>query len=302
MLRTSRVSSAGILALGIAGAMLLYAGPASANTYHVGVHGGGHVVSGPVGHTGAVVRVHGPGAGPYVRGPVYAPQVRRGGGFYRPWHRGYGYGYGYGYAYYYNPYYYSYGYYDPYATGYYAAPVAVAAPYAGGVMATARQHEPTVGVGIRGSSVRAGEDRPAAEGLGALLRFRSRPVELELEVGWDHYGSDTDRTDTRVATSLYVPIAGHAIQPYLVVGAGMNFAHFGGTGDDLHQGFLAGGGGLALNFSRSFTIAADARYMVREFFDDMTLVAKQPIMVDPTISPDKHDEAVEFRANAIIYF
>jgi len=297
MSRTSRGRGRGrviAIAAVAAATMLMTAAPASANTYHVSVHGGGHVGVPSGARGGVMVRVHNP-IGVTVRPPVYLSPPVRSHIWYRP-HR-YGYGYGYGYAYWNNPYYYNYGYYYP--TAY------VVAPQTGPetvVYGSTQPREPNIGVGMRGSAIRAGTDRPAAEGFGALLRFRSHPVELELEVGWDRYGSDTDRNDTRVATSLYVPVAGTVVQPYLVVGAGMNFAHFGATGDNLHQGFLAAGGGLALNFSRSLTIAADARYMVREFFDDDAMVAKQPIMIDPTVSPDKHDQAVEFRANAILYF
>jgi hypothetical protein len=149
--------------------------------------------------------------------------------------------------------------------------------------------------------VRAGENHAASEGVGALLRFRSRPIEVELEVGWDHFGSGTNRDDTRVATSLYVPLVGTVIQPYLVVGAGMNFAHFDASNDTLHQGFLSAGGGVALNLGKSLTIAADARYMVREFFDDDASLATNPITLQPGVV-EKHDEAVELRANAILYF
>jgi hypothetical protein len=285
---------------------LLAAAPALANDYRVRVHGGGTVVAPPRGGSGPspIVRDHrrgGPVGVPGYGGPVYTPRPR-------VWVRGpsyYGYGYGYGYRYrpyYYYPYAYGYGYGYPYPASAYAVAAPAPGPTEGSVVAVAQPREPTIGVGVRGSAVRAGQDRPAAEGVGALLRFRARPVELELEVGWDRYGSDTDRRDTRLGTSLYVPIGGEVIVPYLVVGAGMNFARFGTTGDDLHQGYLAGGGGLALNFSRSFGISADARYMVREFFDRDELVAKQPLTVTPGVAFSKHDEALEFRANAVVYF
>src|SRR5262249_62135220 len=118
-----------------------------------------------------------------------------------------------------------------------AAPVAAPEPSAGPpappppatVVARRPEREPSIGVGISGSVIRSGTDHPASDGLGALVRFRARPVEVELEVAWDRYGSETDRTDTRLGGSLYVPIAGRALQPFLLVGAGLNFAHFGTT-------------------------------------------------------------------------
>jgi len=279
--------SRSFVAVGAMIAALLAGSPALANTYHVHVRGGG----GPVG----VVR----GSG-VVRGPIGVPGhvYVRGPG--RVWvHRPY-----YGYRTYWNPYWYGYYYPVPVATVAYAETYAapVGPPPPATVVARRPERDPSIGVGISGTAIRSGTDHPASEGLGALMRFRARPVEVELEVAWDRYGSDTDRTDTRLGGSLYVPIAGRGLQPFLVVGAGMNFAHFGTTGDDLHQGYLNGGGGLALNFSRSFTIAADVRYMVREFFDDASVVEKQPLVLTPGVTPDKRDQAVAFRANAIFYF
>jgi hypothetical protein len=279
---------------------LCAAAPAArANTYHVTVRGGGAVVA------PAVVRPgYAPGA--VVRPPVVGPPRvwtgPRWGGYHGP---------SFGYRYYWTyPRFYGYGYGYPYYvyTQPYVAPAPAYAPPA--VVAARVEREPTIGVGIRGSSIRAGENRPTAEGLGALLRFRARPVEVELEVGWDNYGQGTERSDTRVATSLYVPIFGRELQPYLVVGAGMNFANFGTTGDVLHQGFMDGGGGLALNLGRSFTIGADVRYEARHFFDNADLVARQPLLLSTgpgtttttTTTANDRDEAVEVRANAIVYF
>ena len=41
--------------------------------------------------------------------------------------------------------------------------------------------------------------------------------------------------------------------------------------------------------------------MVREFFDDDAALAANPITLQRGVV-EKHDEAVEFRANAIFYF
>jgi len=161
-----------------------------------------------------------------------------------------------------------------------------------------RPREPNIGVGVRGSALQIGRDGPTGGGMGALLRFRSRPVELELEVGRDRY-QDTDRDDTRLGASLYVPLVNGTFSPYLVAGTGVNFSYFGSTGDQLTQGFLAGGAGLSIRLSNRFVIAADARYMLRRFFDDQALVDAQPL---PGSGSDGRDEAVEGRLGAMFYF
>jgi hypothetical protein len=263
---------------------------AQANGYHVHVRGNGYQVPRP-----------GPGVR-YRPGPpvVVRPRFWIG----RPSYYDYGYYPTYSYPTYREPTY-AYAYpYSPPCCETPPPPAAYASPTT--VVAAPRLREPTIGLGLRGSTVRSGPDHPAAEGVGALLRFRARPVELELEVGWDNYGNDTQRSDTRIATSLYVPIIGRVIVPYLVVGAGMNFANFGTTGDVLHQGFMSGGGGLAVNFNRSFALSADARYLVRHFFDNPDVIARQPLAITDgettTGTSTRRDDAVELRANAIVYF
>src|SRR5262249_36821916 len=113
---------------------LLAAPEASANRYHVGVRGGGTLA---------------PGRTPAVR--IYRPPVYVGTRVWGPshtWYRPYPYfGYRYYYAYPY-PYYYSYGYVRP-APAYYYAPPAEGAVYARAV------REPTIGLGVRGSTLRA---------------------------------------------------------------------------------------------------------------------------------------------------
>src|SRR5215813_1917441 len=192
--------SRSFVAVGATIATLLLGTPALANTYHVHVRAGG-----PVG----VVR----GPGPVVvRGPVYV----RGPG--RVWvHRPH-----YGYRTYWNPYWYGYWYPVPLATvgvGVTYSDVYPAAPAAGpppaAVVVQQAPRDPTIGVGMTGTVIHSGTDHPASQGLGALLRFRAHPVEIELEIGWDHYGSATDRTDTRLGGSLYVPLAGTQFQPFL---------------------------------------------------------------------------------------
>src|SRR6185503_11785474 len=110
---------------------------------------------------------------------------------------------------------------------------------------------------------------------GVELRFRARPVELEFDLGVDNYDDDRARSDTRVAGTIYLPLVNARLAPYLLAGVGMNFSHFSTTGDELHQGFLAGGGGLALKLGSRFVISLDGRYMIRKFFDDETEVAIQ---------------------------
>jgi hypothetical protein len=296
----------------VAAGALLVGATAHANNYRVHVHGTTVVPS----RAGVYVP-------PSAPGPGYRPHYGYPGTVYpgaRPYHYYpsrvwvhapyYGYRTYYAYPYYGYPYAYGYGYDYGYRYGYAVptAPAPMPPPVATVYGAPPPPPEPVVGIGIRGSAIHSGHDHPDAQGLGALLRFRARPVELELEVGWDGYGPAIDRNDTRVATSLYVPIVGRVIVPYLVVGAGMNFANFGSTGDTLHQGFAAGGGGLAVNFSPAFGISADVRYMVRHFFDNADIVAYN-LALDHTptavyVAPpnNNRDEAVEFRANAVVYF
>jgi hypothetical protein len=280
-------------------AILLAAPQARAAHVHVHVGGGGPVVHAPVRAVAPAPGVHvvhppPPGGPHYWVAPRY---------YYRPWYAyrpWYGY---YPYSYYGYPYF-GFGFYGyagpldhPVYYPAYPAPVGTVVGY--------QERDPIIGLGLRGTAVHAGSDHPSSAGIGALLRFRARPVELELELGWDTYNQNVARNDTRVATSLYVPIFGRELQPYLVVGGGINFAYFGGTGDVLHQGFLDGGAGLALNFSRHLTLSGDVRYAVRHYFDDIAVVARQPLSVTVYPGPvavSRFDEAVEFRSNLIVYF
>jgi hypothetical protein len=169
------------------------------------------------------------------------------------------------------------------------------------VYAAARPRDPTVGIGVRGSALRVGRNGPEATGIAALLRFRARPVELELEVGRDEY-TDVAREDTRLGVSLYLPLVSNRFAPYLVAGAGMNFASFDLTGDELHQGYLAVGGGVSWRLGRRFSIAADARYFLRRYFDSDEMVAANDVFRtngDPT---GLRDQGVEGRLIGILYF
>jgi hypothetical protein len=161
------------------------------------------------------------------------------------------------------------------------------------------EREPNIGVGLRASALRVGRNGPDAGGVGALLRFRTRPVEIELEVGRDEYKGDVARSDTRVGASLYVPLVPGRFVPFLVAGTGISFSYFAATGDELHQGYLAGGLGLSFAMTRRFVVAADARYMLRSFLDDRAVVAAQPLQTsgDPT-----RDQAAELRLAGLVYF
>lgn len=169
------------------------------------------------------------------------------------------------------------------------------------VYEVARPREPNIGVGVRASALRIGRDGPEAAGYGVLLRFRSRPVELELEVGRDDYRDGVARNDTRLGASLYIPLVQGSFAPFLVAGTGMNFSHFDETGDELHQGYVAGGGGLALKLGR-FVISADARYMLRGFFDAQEKIDAQPTVATNLNVDESRDQAVELRLNGILYF
>ncbi len=166
---------------------------------------------------------------------------------------------------------------------------------------TARPRERNIGVGLRASAMQVGRNGPTASGVGALLRFRSRPVELELEVGRDTY-NDLDRDDTRVGASLYVPLTQTSLVPFLVAGAGVNFSYFGHTGDQLYQGYLGAGGGLSLKLGSRFIISADARYFMRRFFDDEMVVAAQSLAGSSGDPAGVRDEGVEGRLVGVLYF
>jgi hypothetical protein len=165
-----------------------------------------------------------------------------------------------------------------------------------------RSRERNIGVGLRASALQIGRDGPAASCWGVLLRFNVRPVGLELEVGKDDYRDGVDRSDTRVGGSLYIPLTSTRMQPFLAAGVGMNFSSFPGTGDELHQGYLNGGGGLSLRLGSRFTIAAEARYMMRRFFDSEEKVAAQGVHVTNDEPRGMRDEGVEGRLNAMLYF
>jgi len=158
--------------------------------------------------------------------------------------------------------------------------------------------QPYIGLGFRASTVHIGRSGPTSAGGGVLLRFRARPVEIELDIGRDEYLGDSTRSDTRIGANLYVPLAWGRLTPFLVVGTGMSFSHFGATGDELHQGYLAGGGGVSFPVARRFSLELDARFMLRQFFDDDAVVARQGIDRD---EPSR-DQALEVRLAGIFYF
>jgi hypothetical protein len=152
-----------------------------------------------------------------------------------------------------------------------------------------------IAVGVRASAMHIGHEGPDGAGLGVLLRFRTRPVELELEVGHDEYGDGANRSDTRIGGSLYVPLVSGRLVPYLVAGTGMSFSYFKDTRDDLHQGYLAGGGGLSLALGARFVIGLDGRFMLRQFFDDQARVDAQPLH-------GSDGQTVEVRLGGLVYF
>jgi hypothetical protein len=146
--------------------------------------------------------------------------------------------------------------------------------------------EERIGVGARASEIHVGRGGPDAAGAGVLLRFRTRPVELELDVGRDEYLGGAARSDTRLGAGLYVPLVAARVAPFLLAGAGVNFSYFNATNEELHQGYLAGGGGVAFAASSRFTLDLDARYMLRQFFEGTA----------------ERDQAVEMRLSGIVYF
>ncbi len=290
------------------------ASPASAESWRVHVGGGGgyHAPSAP--HVSYAPRAYSAPAPralvPQGRVVVHDYRFRGGGGVWVPpvrvwrpnwyytywwpyrrpfgyWDYGYGIGYGYGY-------------------GYYPAPACCAVERGGAYAAgPGAPSEPRVGLGVRASGTTFGKDQPKSEGLGGLLRLRLSSVELEFEVGRDRY-PDLTRNDTRIATALYVPLFGTVLQPYVVGGVGVNFVDYDDGTAHRTQGFLAGGGGLALNIGRGFTVSADARYVVRHFFDNAntTSVVYTTTIPPPgnTTSNTDREAGVEGRLSAIFYF
>ena len=168
------------------------------------------------------------------------------------------------------------------------------------VTSSADPSERRIGVGLRASTLHLNRGGPDAASVGVLLRFRARPVELELDIGRDEYLGDASRSDTRLGASLYVPLASGRVVPFLVAGTGLNFSYFKSTGDQLHQGYLSGGGGLAIECTRRFAIDLDARYMLRQFFDSNALVAAQPESSGG--GANDRDQALEVRLSGVVYF
>jgi hypothetical protein len=248
-------------------------------------------------HVGGGVRVGGGFRGPHVYGPrvrYWSPRIWRPTWYWAWW----------------RPYWHTYVYYDTPGYGY-APCCAVEGGAAVGTTVVRPPDEPTVGLGIRGSAASFGDNRPRSEGIGGVLRFRLSSVELELEVAHDRYTQDLARTDNRVGTALYVPLFGTTLQPYVVGGLGLNFVDYNDGFDVRTQGYLAGGGGLALNFSRSFTLSADARYVVRHFLDkhgQNTTIPMTTPSLDKALLPmgstddSRRESGVEGRLSAIFYF
>jgi hypothetical protein len=145
--------------------------------------------------------------------------------------------------------------------------------------------DPHIGVGVRASALRIGRSGPDAAGIGALLRFRARPVELELEVGRDEYRGDVSRSDTRLGATLYVPLVSGRWVPFLLVGTGVNFSYSSVTGAETHQGFVDGGAGLALQANNHLVLDLDGRYLLRQTFEG-----------------GAGDQAVELRLTGMVYF
>jgi len=162
-------------------------------------------------------------------------------------------------------------------------PPSYEAPAATTVYTVSQPREPHIGVGVRASALKIGRNGPDAAGVGALLRFRTRPIELELEVGRDEYQGD--RSDTRLGATLYVPLVTGRWIPFLLVGTGVNFSYTGVTGDEVHQGFLAGGAGLGFQINERFALNLDGRYLLRETFEG-----------------GERDQAVELRLTGMVYF
>jgi hypothetical protein len=121
-------------------------------------------------------------------------------------------------------------------------------------------------------------------------------IGVGLRASTVHVGRSGDNTAS--GGVLYVPLTSGRVTPFLVVGTGMNFSFFNKTGDELHEGYLSGGGGLAFACSRRFSLELDARFMLRQFFDDTAVVARQGIGGDEPA----RDQAVEVRMAGIFYF
>jgi hypothetical protein len=239
---------------------------------------------------------------PVVTRPFYASPYRR---YYYPRYRYY---YPYYYPYFFwRPYYGSYyGYYPGYSYyydyGYYpAAAPAAAAPapaYGPTTVAAVREPQPTFGLGLNLSGKRI-DGLPDGTGIGIVGRFHSpSSLDFELEVAQDKFAQG-GRADTRAGAGVYIPLFGEQFQPYLVVGAGVNFIHTdGSTGiSDVHQGYLAGGGGLALRFGH-LSIGGDVRFNVRELLDHKD----SPLQTTDALFPQNKEQGWEGRVTGVFYF
>ncbi|HKA89810.1 MAG TPA: hypothetical protein VKE22_19245 [Haliangiales bacterium] len=303
------VSAVLVVAAGVIG-IVLGAAPARAESWRVHVGGGGGYHAAPSVHVSAphVYSSPAPRAVVVPQGRVVVHDYRfRGGGVWVPpvrvWQPSWYYRYWWPYR---RPWgYWDWGYYGYY--GYYPGAACCAYERVGYAAGPAEPYDPRFGLGIRGSGTSFGKDQPHSEGLGGLLRIRVSSVELELEILRDHY-PDLTRNDTRVGASLVVPLFGTVLQPYVIGGAGVNFVDFDDGSTHRTQGFLAGGGGLALNIGRGFTLAADVRYMVRHFFDSASS-STTPVVYSASTAPPgtttsdtKREAGVEGRVSAIFYF
>jgi hypothetical protein len=151
------------------------------------------------------------------------------------------------------------------------------------------QARPSLGLGVRASSVRFDEGEHA-DGLGVLLRLRVARVELELEGGREGHAS-YQRTDTRLGGALLVPLSLTRLRPHVVAAAGLNRVELPGF-RTVNQAFLSAGGGLSLDVISSLSFGLDVRYTIRRASD-----APMVGVIDLG-----SEEAIEGRLTGVVYF
>jgi hypothetical protein len=154
-----------------------------------------------------------------------------------------------------------------------------------------------IGLGARVSTTQlsAGAQGPESDGLGAVLRFRGRRAELELELGQEEF-RHIERQDLRVGATAYLHLTGGRLRPYLLLGAGVNLVDNYYGRRDQQQGYLEGGGGLALLFGDRFSLNGDVRWSSRRLLEDDSDYHTTELYV-----PER-EKGFEGRLTAVIYF
>jgi hypothetical protein len=146
-------------------------------------------------------------------------------------------------------------------------------------------------------------DAGAGDGGGLFARYRFDSVELELAVGGNEY-KQLDRREGKVGLAVLLPLWKGFFSPYLVVGGGGMKTESQAAKRDWW--YAEAGGGLALNFSRRFTLSGDVRWSthreIQKQDDAQPRIATPMTVPDTTQAKALEERGLEGRLTAIIYF